>query len=81
MARDGGHVAVTGKMTPRKAPPVDESEALATALLVSGIGLLVYAVAPPELRAVIRGVLRGARRPATKPLDLADKYPDAIEVP
>lgn len=55
------------------------------ALLLLGLGLLIYATAPEGVRKAIRGAVRSVLPPirpagATAPRDLSGKYPGAIDV-
>ncbi len=68
----------------RPEPPApDDNDRAGAALVGLGVGLLIYACAPPELRAQIVAAVRrtlAPRPPAPPARDLAAKYPGAIDV-
>lgn len=45
--------------------------------LVLGLGLLIYAFAPPDVR---RAVVQALKKTPTPPADLSAKYPNATDV-
>ncbi len=71
------------KLTRPPAPAPDENDAVGAALVGMGVGLLVFAFAPPEVKARIVGAIRRqltTRPPAPAPVDLSSKHPGAIDV-